>query len=419
MARARLPTHYVQSDGTLITDSLGDIGSTWVKNETAPATVEQSNDITYNGGQTIRFRSVDTAGGNSFVTKAVNIDLTGITHVTIAMWVGEIIPGTGSSLTVYLIESTPGTSLLKQAVFTAQKPGWNLITRPISVFSGSGAWNPIRQIRVRVDTSAAVARDIAFGGLWMNKRNRPKVCISFDDGWVDAVTVDSICSAAQVPVSYGIIPKLIDNLGGSYLTTAQLTALAASPYAEIVCHDVDRWADDVFDVGGAAALLARIKGIRQYIERFDREGSNYAVYPEGDYGLTNQLWKRFLPVFRQTGILGCRMVVPTTVEVPVMMDSRIGIGDPLLVPAIASLNNTQTLSAVKGMVDAAIQYGGNAFLYGHRLGGAADSLTWVTSDFQSLIDYIVAKRNQGSIDVMRLSDWFKTATYGRKRRDAP
>jgi hypothetical protein len=417
MTRAIPLKAFEQAAGTLIADSLGAIGSTWIESETAPATVDASTEVLYGGGQTLRFQGAAQAGGNAYVTKAVNLNLTGVTHITIALWAGEIIPATGSTVTVYFITSTPGTADLRSMTFTCQKPGWNLITRPVSVASSSGSpnWASIRQIRVRVDTSASVARDMAFGGLWMNKRNRAKLCLSFDDGYDDCLAVDTICAPKKIPVSYGVIPSLIDDLAGNYLSTAELTTLSASGYAEIVCHDVDRWGDDVFAVSGAGGLATRLASIRDYIRGFDPVGCDYAVYPEGDYGFTNQLWKTFMPEFRRAGFKGARMVVPTTVEIPFMMDTVIGVGDPLLVPAVASLNNTTSLAAAKAWVDTTIQYGANAFLYGHKLGAAQDVSTWIDSEFSTLIDYVAWKRDQGLIDVVFMSDWFEGRAIGAAR----
>jgi len=60
----------------------------------------------------------------------------------------------------------------------------------------------------------------------------------------------------------------------------------------------------------------------------------------------------------------------------------------------------------------AISSKGALIFYGHKLAGAADSLTWVTSDYTELLDYIAQKRLDGLCDVVTI-DQLYDSSYGR------
>jgi len=410
MTRPALRQHYSVTDGTLITDAAGAIGAsdTWVPTGSGTYTHESTDALDYDIGPALRFTVAKVSSNYGALTKAVNLNLSTATHITCAIWAGEMHASTGTTFTVYFITSTPGTADLRSITFTAQKPGWNFITRPISVASSSGVpnWAVIRQIRVRVAGANTINRDIAFGGLWYNARNRAKVCFSFDDGWVSALTAFNYAKTYDIPMSFGIIPSLLNDLAGSYMTTAQLATLASEPLAEICCHDVNRWADESLLTLGEEGFIEHIQEIQAFIRQYDRLGSRIAILPEGDYGLTQQgLWKSFLPTMRKLDWLCGRMVVPTTVEIPFIMNSQMGHGDTLLIPSVYSLSNTVSLANVKAMLDTTEQYGGNAFIYGHKLDAAAADITWAESDWEDLMIYAAQKRNQGGIDFMKISDW--------------
>lgn len=414
MSRIQIPTAYSRpSEETLIAPSSGvvGVGGDWVPHTAGGnASVAAANDVLYNGEQTIKYEASAIAGSNSYVTRAVNLNLSKATHITVAIYNDVIVTGTGAGLTVYLITSTPGATDLYSLVFTCQKPGWNIISRPISAFatSGSPSWATIRQVRVRVDSNVGAIRSMWFGGIWANKRSRSKVVLTFDDGYDDCTDVLNICAASEIPVGFGIIPSLIDAPSGSYLTTAELETLAASPYSDIYVHDEPQWGEEILKTQGYAALVSRIKELRRYVGQYDSRGSKYGIYPTGEYGnLSPDLWRQVLPALREAGILSCRMTVPTTVEIPIIGDQYIGYGDPLLIPSFVALNDTISLATAIAKIDVLVMNGGSAFLYGHKLDAVADSVTWVTSDFQSLINYIVRMRDLGFLDVMQYADWFE------------
>lgn len=70
------------------------------------------------------------------------------------------------------------------------------------------------------------------------------------------------------------------------------------------------------------------------------------------------------------------------------------------------LNNVLTLTQVLAEVDRMIAKGESIILYGHKLGGAADSLTFVTSDFTSLIAALALRQRHGLCDVMTIPQMY-------------
>lgn len=92
-------------------------------------------------------------------------------------------------------------------------------------------------------------------------------------------------------------------------------------------------------------------------------------------------------------------------------------GGPKLIGHGATNLGGKTLTAIKQMVDAAVYYGTtlNLFTHGIVAGGTgttppADPLYWYQADFQSLIDYLVAYRDQGVLDIDSPTQWLAKRT---------
>jgi len=68
-------------------------------------------------------------------------------------------------------------------------------------------------------------------------------------------------------------------------------------------------------------------------------------------------------------------------------------------------DNTLTLVNAKLFVDNAVSTKAVFILFGHKLGSVADSLTWTTSDFNDLMDYIKTKVDSGLLLVQSLSEY--------------
>ena len=77
----------------------------------------------------------------------------------------------------------------------------------------------------------------------------------------------------------------------------------------------------------------------------------------------------------------------------------------------------KTLTAVKQLVDAAVYYGTTVSVFTHGIvaGGdgttpPADPLYWYQNDFQALVDYLVAYREQGILDIDSPTQWLTKRT---------
>lgn len=128
------------------------------------------------------------AAGYVYGTKAINVSCDG--NVRLFVYCSDAAPPDG--MTIYLCNDVAGfTNYFSIAegyygfVFR-QYPGWNLFdfkTSDWSVGGGAPSWaNPIRQIRVRVTTSAGTVFTVSVDGLYFNVSGQPAVAFTFDDG---------------------------------------------------------------------------------------------------------------------------------------------------------------------------------------------------------------------------------------------
>lgn len=51
--------------------------------------------------------------------------------------------------------------------------------------------------------------------------------------------------------------------------------------------------------------------------------------------------------------------------------------------------------------------------YGHKLGAVADSLTWVTADYDALMAYIGLKQQQGLIEAVTIPQFYEKSFWNR------
>lgn len=258
------------------------------------------------------------------------------------------------------------------------KAGW-------STLDGSPSWaNDILSWRVRIDSGTAEIHDWELAGAFTGG-GRPTVILTMDDGWASSYTIGHAEAQKRgLPLTHYLIASLLNT--ANYITSAQAaTMLAAGDYLGL--HGVARWDTNTALIASDAAALAAL-GI----------DTKHAAYPEGQIGYGTD-WQATETALTAVGVETARLAGGAS---PTLRT----VGDPLALTSYP-LNNTMSLAQAKAAVDTAISSGGTVIFYGHKFDAAADSLTWVTSDWQSLLDYIKQKRIEGSLDVSTIAEWWE------------
>lgn len=347
------------------------------------------------GANALRFAHSAVAGQAAYATKNVTFNLNTLTGFWLLANM-QFRQANGLGLTLYTSDAAAlavgtgrfTTTSFASTLLTGRTPIW-VPKSKFTTLDGSPSWaNDQLSLRVRIDSVNTTAREIDFEGMF-TRGGRPTVLVSFDDGWTTSYTVGyEEARKRAIPLNHFLIPELLGQ--GGYITLAQAQEMrTAGDYLGL--HGANRWDSNPAQIAIDVAAL-RALGI----------DTQHAAIPEGQIG-DGYLWRTTKAALQAAGVLTARITGSVSPEFasPVLR----GINDPYTLPAWP-LNNQMTLVQGKAAVDTAIASGGTVIFYGHKLGGAADSLTWVTADYTALLDYIQQKRLEGAIDVPRWDDWY-------------
>lgn len=284
----------------------------------------------------------------------------------------------------------------------------NVWTWNTSDMTPGGAINlaSVKNVRLKLNTAAATD-SMVIQGLWNGRRASPFVCVVFDDGWASqglgASEAANIANARGIKLTHYVIPALIDGSDGStYLSEAELVSIYAAGNAVAVHGTGPAGAGSLVDYADAG--LAHVLSQQSWVQARGYDWRHYA-YPGGAYNAD------VLNVMGRLEMLTARSLagISYTAGPPETYPSRgsyylqsVSVAGPprWLTLNAAPLSSTLTLTQVKTYIDLAIKKGEGIILYGHKLGGAADSLTFTTTDFTALCDFILLRRQQGLIDAL-------------------
>lgn len=293
----------------------------------------------------------------------------------ITLYAGPLVDlGSGNRWT-YALGSTLSGLVGEQAVWIP-KTSWTIL-------DGSPSWaSDMLSYRVRVDSHAVDAKDIdLLGMMWGGAK--ATIIITFDDGWDTSYSVGWVeAQARNIPLTHYIIAGELDTANN--VTTAQVQAMKASG-DYIGLHGLDTW-----------DVTSRIASDVAAVTATGLSDCKHAAYPEGNVG-TGYNWRTVTAAMRASGVITARLA---NVQTPALL----GYTDPLLLPSYP-LSSSLSLANAKIAVDQAILSGGTVIFYGHKLAGAADSLTWVTSDYTELLDYINQRRITRQLEVTTIDKW--------------
>lgn len=280
-------------------------------------------------------------------------------------------------------------------------------------WTGTGGtidYSHIRNIRIRFNTASA-ADEFTLLGFWNGRKAIPHVAITFDDGYADFVSAAATANASGIPFTAYVIPDLIGNTP-TYMSEAEVATIAANPLNLIGGHNAELiWSepDSGFQAVGETIAWLNARGY----------ASDHYAYPGG--GFNPNVWE----IMQYYGIKCARTLrgISYSAGPPIQYASRIsyecvspqGSGMPDWLQVNASpLNNAQTLAQAKATLLKAIKKGESVVFYGHKLGGVADSTTWVTSDYNELIRYIAVLASQGLINPVNMEQFYQHFNAGMR-----
>lgn len=378
--------------GSVLIDDFSNLASwTTATSDATLAGVSESSQYVKYGTKSLKFRTAAAGSQNASITKDVTFNLT----ARPGFWVFGYKPfnlasGVSTGRTWYLSHQTAlgsGAGRWQTASVTLGiPPGWFAVfmqQADWSVLDGTPDFaNDILSWRFRIDSLATEVREFYLDSAHF-LRTRPKIVISFDDGWDSSYYYGhSYAQQNAVPLTHYLIGGSLGTAG--YITSSQAEKMKyAGDYIGV--HGNSSWAS-----GGLSTILSDINRLGSLTD------AKHASWPNGDYG-----GHTYYPSgFANSAAAG--FLTNRSVEYNVVCPLSY---NPHALSAIP-LNNTVTLVQAKALVDKAVAGGGTVVFYGHKLGAAADSLTWVTTDYNALIDYIVAKRAYGMLDTVTIADWY-------------
>lgn len=343
----------------------------------------------------INFQSNIAATNNATITKNLDpdLDLSGAPGFWLHARVNFRQTAAQVGITTYLshldnLASGSGRFQAANLIYAGavgQQPHWCPKTK-FSVLDGAPSFaNLIKSWRFRIDSNTAgEAHDWDLLGVTMRERTAPTIIITQDDGWDTSYTVAfPACQARGIPQSHYLIHNLIGTAG--YITLAQAqTMRAAGDYLGL--HGATRWDTNLSLIASDKAGLVAM-GI----------DTAHAAFPEGQIGFGTS-WTATVAELDAQGVKSARLAGGATPTLRHRTHRHCITSYPL--------NNTMTLAQAQAAVDAAIESNGTVFFYGHKYGGTADALTWVTADFTALLDYVVAKRDAGLVSVTTVDKWW-------------
>lgn len=397
VTRQTLPQNYDIGYDTLFEDFETTTGWTQGLGSGSPSGVTSVDLVNYKTGSGAL--KIEATNGGVLNTKTISLNTANAG--TFGYWVYIDDVTKLSAITIYLSSVSNFASLFSYALSASNLlNGWNFVQvrREQWTNTGSESWsNTMIRLRFRTDSVASETVSTTFDSLYYGIYSRPKVLITFDDGWDSAHTEGYTYMATKnLKGTHFVISSVVDTAGR--VTTENLTTAYNNGWS-ISNHTATHQ---------NLSTLTEEEATTELTDCYDWLVSNgfsttakHVAYPNGGYNTT---------VLDLMDTLGYE-----TGSTIISRQNNIvkGLEDRRLIKRY-SLINTNNLTTVRGYVDTAIANGSTVIINFHKLVVSPSASTeWSISDFQSLIDYIAQLSNGGLLDVMTVDDWYTGLTNPR------
>lgn len=378
-----------------VLDNCSDLSS-WTKvNNAAGRDVVESTDYVLNGTKSFKYND-STRTSNVMTEKAIAHDFKSDDRLGVIYYVRTHGLGDSSGFMCQGSDNAgafaSGNRYQRLQLYT-QSRGWAVMPFSFGETTNLGGSPTIalnyQALRVGLTTNASFDREIYIDSI-VRYRARPKVVITFDDGKESQYTeAYSYAAPLGIPLTLFISPSKIGATG--FLTQSQVMEMLGAG-CDIGAHSQGFGAWEV-----PSQIKSDADGVAQITGRRTRWGS----WPNGRYGQSAGNFEACEDGARAAGLDGCRTIGSSPLA-PFAFSPYYLQGGP-------SLDSGLTISAALAHLDKCIKHGLTAVFYGHMLAAAAAAETWSIADFRSLIDGIHARRRQGLVDAVNLSEWYDNA----------
>lgn len=398
MARNALKTNYEIQAGTLLEgfETFAD----WSAIGTG-ATITDETTLVKQGSHALKITSVNAVSAYGAKTVSLNLSDGAIDRFSIWVYVEDI--AKYSQATVGFIQlHTNSTNYFIASINAVKKTtaaqvvnGWNLMVFRKADFTlnNSPDWANITQFRFRVlsltgQTTSLIIDDFRYGYY-----SKPKVVFTFDDG-ADSVYTKAFAYMTTLGLKgTAFVPGDAAHIGAeNYMTLANLQTLYADGW-DISNHGLNH--TDLSSLATLAEVVAEVQGCQDVLEGWGftrRDCHKFFAYPNSGYNSLS------IQGVQACGVLAARTGMPRN-QKHVVSDfyqlSRRAIAD------------TTTLAVAQGYVDETCLKGGVSIFNFHKIvDSSPDSVSWLTSQFEDLMDYVKAREDEGVLDVVTISEWY-------------
>lgn len=390
--RNGLTQNYQINAGTLL-EGFQTIGD-WTRTSAAGSIAEDTTNFTY-GDKSLR---VTFASGTSvFYDKTINQVVNGgVSSVVLKVFIPSL---TNLGSVALYIASVSNFSKFFSATIqaTSLHEGFNYIAISPSEWSntGSESWsNTMVRLRIRINATTGTPA-VSFCELYTGRYSRPKILVTFDDGWDSSYTKGfAYMETKGIKGTSYIIRDKVDTAG--YATTAQLAEMNTAGW-DLGTHGNT----NLTTLGTQALQETEISYNEAYLTNngFTRANKHYA-YPNGGYNDNAR------EALASLGYKTARTIIDRT--------QHNYLDEKYLLKRYGILSTTSVANA-KSYIDSAIARGEAILLNYHIIVDAdADTSTKVlTANFNEVMDYIALKKFQQACDVVTISEWYNGLTNPR------
>lgn len=316
-----------------------------------------------------------------------------------------------ASTTPYIdVRFSSAASMERGGLFRLMRmPGWqyiNLLGSDFTIASGGEViTNDMVRAYIRAFNNATTGGQTEFylGPLWLNAKDRPRLIIELDDGWLSTYTqAFPYCQVRGVNLSVPLAAEAVGTNDAVYCNWAQVEEMYAAGFDFLVhgnkSHGVDllnyqQVYDDTVDK----------------IARMESHGisSRHYVYPQG----------RFNSSYSFDALTDAGIISSAHTAGGALHSTAFGVCTPLMLPR-APMNHTIGSAAIITQINRAVSLGTTLRLYGHKVLGSSESvsnsdLELTYAEFTSIIDAAVALRDAGTLDIVTVSEWWGTVVEGK------
>ncbi|MCL6582714.1 MAG: polysaccharide deacetylase family protein [bacterium] len=392
MPRLALPQNYIKNQGSLIEDF--ETLSEW--STTGAVAISADTENFKCGTKSIRFTHTSASWGA--MTKTINRSFWGTRFFHVWVYIPTTQDRDGIVQVVLRLSSVSNFSKYMQMAWfglSNLSVGWNCLGCHRDNFTSTGgeSWaNTMIRMRFELNRTTGAAPQLSFDSFYVDMESLPRCIIMFDDGYASTYSV--AYDYMQPRGLKGTVYMISNVIGTSgWLTQEDLTTMYNAGWA-IANHTSDHSNLSLLTQEQAQEKLIACRNVLNVLG-FTRS-SRHVAYPYGTYSSETLL------AMSACGMLTGRDTA-STYNFPPVEDLRL--------LHVKSCQASIPLSTAKGWIDYTIKSGATLCLLFHDLVESPTGVSWAISDFQALMDYIVARRLQ----CVTIDEWYEGLTNPRYR----